>query len=145
MANLGFAASIRINGNAILEKVNKEVNRIAWELFTNVVRITPSPSYPGKYAKGLLANQWYPSAGTASNSKGSATSPNGSASLSRINALVPSSNEFLGKDGKLILANNLDYAYQAEVLGWTRTRGYRMVAISLMAVAAKNKAIKIRT
>lgn len=145
MANLGFASSIRANGDAILRQVNKEVTRIAWELFTSVVRLTPSPSYPGKYAKGVLANQWYPSAGVKSTAQGTDRSPTGSGSLSRINSLVPSSTEFLGKDGKLFLSNNLEYAYQAEVTGWARTRGYRMVAISLMAVTAKNKAIKIRT
>lgn len=145
MANLGFAASIKFNGSAILQKVNEEVNRIAWELFTSVVKLTPSPSFPGKYAKGVLANQWYPSTGNASAAKGTDRSPTGSASLARINAVVKSSNEFLGKDGKLTMANNLDYAVQAERLGWARTKGYHMVGKSLIAVAAKNKRIKIRT
>ena len=145
MANNGFAASIKSNGEAILHKVNKEVYRIAWELFTSVVKLTPSPSQPGKYAKGVLANQWYPSVGAASTAVGSDRSPTGSASLTRINTITRSGSAFLGRDNKLTMANNLDYAVQAERLGWVMTKGYHMVGKSLIAVAAKNKKIKIRT
>jgi hypothetical protein len=150
MASLGFAASIRVNSDAVLLKVNKVAYRIAWELFTSIVHLTPSPTQPGAFAKGLLANQWYPSVGTPSGEVGTDTSDTGSASLSRINEFVANGKEFLGKDGVLILSNNLPYSGRAESVGWLeapwsgKVRPYRMVARSLIAVAATNRLIPIR-
>ena len=145
---LSFAASIRGNGAAILQKVNKEVYRIAWELFTQVVKFTPSPSQPGRFAKGVLANQWYPSVGKGVSTVGTDRSDTGAASLERINAFCKGT-EFVGKDGMVTLSNNVPYAYNAEVEGWPapewsgKIKAYRMVARSLIAVAAKNKVTKI--
>lgn len=150
MALGGFTESIRLNSAAILQQVNKEVYRIAWELFTSVVILTPSPSQPGRFAKGVLANQWYPSTGSGVSTSGTSASNTGSESLARINAIVKGK-EFLGKDGRLTLSNNVPYAYNAEVEGWNpptwsgKVKAYRMVARSLMAVAARNKVKRITT
>lgn len=143
-----FATSIQLSTTKILAKVNEQVYRIAWELFTNVVKFTPSPSNPGPHAKGLLANQWYPKAGSASSEKSIATSGTGAGSLSRINAMM-GGKEFLGKDGKLTLTNNMDYAQRAESEGWPRPKWsgkigpYMMAARSLQATVAKYRKVTI--
>lgn len=150
-----FLSSIQLNSKVILEKINKECYRIAWDLFTGVVANSPSPSNPGPWADGLLANQWYPQAGSPSKALGADTSPNGSASLARINGMVKG-REFFGKDGKLFLTNNLDYAFRAEYLGWHppewsgksgsdgKGSPYMMVARSLQATVQRNKKIRIK-
>lgn len=137
-----FERSVRAASSRILVAVNLKCYEIAWELFSSVVSKTPSPTNPGRYAKGLLVNQWYPQERSASSAKGSTKSPSGSDSLSRIRAML-NGLEFYDKDGKFTLSNNLDYAVQAESRGWQRTPPYRMVALSLQATAAKFKKVKI--
>lgn len=146
-----FADSIRSNSDKMLKTVNRQIYSIAFELFTSIVLNSPSPSNPGPFADGLLVNQWYPAIGDFSTQVGGDTSPNGSNSLSRIKSVM-SGSEFYRKNGRLTLANNLDYAYRAEVLGWPKSDGYsgksgaegkgkpyRMVAKSLQAVVARYK------
>jgi len=140
----GFAASMALNIDNVLNEVNNRCFSIAFQLFTSIVRNTPSPSNPGPWAAGHLANQWYPKAKTFSEEQSDSTSPNGSDSLSRINQMPRF--EFLRKDGRLTLSNNLHYAYRAEMLGWPKEDGwsgrigpYRMVAKSMQAVIARNK------
>jgi hypothetical protein len=129
--------------------VNQQCYAIAWQLFTSVVRLTPSPKNPGPFASGLLVNQWYPSVDRPSQQKGDATSPDGAASIERINAFTQNGRAFLGKDGKVYLTNNVEHAYRAEMLGWPEPEWsgkigpYRMVARSLQAVSAKNKRVQI--
>lgn len=138
-----FAASVRMNSIRLLADVNHKVYKLARELFTKIVNFTPSPSNPGPYAVGHLVNQWYPEEGGGfSEELSSSTSPTGSESLSRIQAMQGV--EFYQKDGKLTLTNNLSYAYRAEILGWPREEGwsgtigpYRMVARSIQAIKAK--------
>lgn len=140
---MGFASSVRMNTRRVLLDVNTKAYRIAKELFTKIVNFTPSPSNPGPYAAGHLANQWYPESGDYfSEELSSDTSSNGAGSINRIQALRGV--EFYQKDGKLTLTNNLHYAYRAEALGWPREDGwsgtigpYRMVARSIQAIAAK--------
>lgn len=147
---LSFAASIAANIQRVEREINAKCYKISIELFLSIVRKTPSPSNPGKYADGLLANQWYPKTGDGfSGELGASTSNIGAASLARIRAL--SGNEFLGKNGRLSMANNLHYAYRAEVLGWPMPvwsgksgsdgagGAYRMVALALQEVAARHK------
>jgi hypothetical protein len=143
-----FADSIRLNTQAALLKVNNTVYRIAWELFTSIVRLSPSPNNPGETAKGLLANQWYPSVGSPSGDVGSSTNGSGQDSLNRIDAVCKGV-EFLGKNGKLYMTNNLPYAGNAEFIGWPapqwsgRVKPYRMVFRSLQSVSTLNKLIRI--
>lgn len=137
-----FEQSVRAATNKILVAVNLKCYQIAWELFTSVVKKTPSPANPGRFAKGLLANQWYPQERSASAARGLSTNPSGADSITRINA-IRNGVEFYDKDGKVTLTNNLDYAEQAEALGWKRTPAYRMVALSLQATVAKHKKVKI--
>lgn len=141
---MGFAASLKANINKALLNVNTHCYKIAKELFTNVVYETPSPTTPGNWAKGLLANQWYPkNGGNFSTEVSTDTSPFGGASLTRIQAL--SGLEMFKKDGQITMANNLEYAGRAESLGWpkpewTGTVGpYRMVAKSIQLIAHKYK------
>jgi hypothetical protein len=148
-----FATSIRNNSKVVLSTINRRVYTLAFQLFTNVVRFTPSPTNPGDTAIGLLSNQWYPSVGTPSTALGTSHSSNGGESLSRINSMM-NGMEFLGKDGKIYLSNNVPYAYRAEVLGWPKSEDgkptawsgrvgpYAMVA-KAMAIAGTYKRIKI--
>lgn len=149
---LNFSASLSRNITRVLSEVNAKCNKISIELFLAIVRRTPSPDNPGEWAKGLLANQWYPKAGSGfSSNLTDATSDNGTGSRSRIIALRGGT-EFLGKNGRLTLTNNVPYAYRAEVLGWPKGKDpnsewtwsgkvgpYRMVALSLQEVAARYK------
>lgn len=140
---MGFADSVRLNSRRLLMGVNKKCYQIAKELFTKIVELTPSPSNPGPYAMGHLANQWYPEeSGEFSEELSSDTSMTGAGSISRIQTLRGA--QFYLQDGKLTLTNNLHYAYRAEALGWPREDGwsgtigpYRMVARSIQAIAAK--------
>ena len=143
---LNFSASIDRQIHRVKEEINAKCYKISIELFLSVVRLSPSPSNPGRHATGLLANQWYPKAGAGwSSEKTDSTSGTGAASKARITALR-GGREFYGKNGRLSLANNLHYAYRAEMLGWPEKDGwsgkvgpYRMVALSLQAIAARYK------
>lgn len=132
---LNFSASIDRNIQSIKQKVNDRVYKISIELFLLVVKKTPSPSEPGPYAKGVLANQWYPKAGDFSDEVGGDKSRDGAGSRNRITALRGGKDFF--KDNRLTLTNNIEYAYRAEALGWAGTPAYRMVALSLQEIAAK--------
>ena len=142
-----FEKSVRAAAHKVLVAVNLKCYQITWELFTSVVSKTPSPTNPGKYATGLLANQWYPMERGSSGSRGGATNPSGADSVARIRAMM-NGVEFYDRDGKITLSNNLDYAGQAESVGWNppRWKGtapYRMVALSLQATVAKYKKVKL--
>lgn len=141
-----FMDSLNRNILRVKQEVNDKIYKISIELFLSIVAKSPSPSNPGEYAKGLLANQWYPKTGSGfSDELGTSISPNGASSRARINALQ-GGREFLNKDGRLSLSNNVHYAYRAEMLGWPISDGwsgrvgpYRMVALSLQAIAGKYK------
>lgn len=139
---MGFAQSVKQNSRKVLHQVNQSAYGIAKELFSHVVKLTPSPSHPGPYAVGHLANQWYPSEGDFSEELDSRTSDTGADSLSRIASLKGGA--FNMRDGVLTLTNNLSYAYRAEYLGWPASEGwsgrigpYHMVSLSIQTVAAK--------
>jgi hypothetical protein len=140
---LNFEASINASIDKIFKDLDARISQATRFLFKSVVKLTPSPAFPGKYASGLLANQWYPQINGYSNQVSSATSPNGADSLSRIAATVKDGT-FYRKDGMVSLSNNLEHAYRAEVLGWPApewkgTRGpYAMVATSMRATVAIN-------
>jgi hypothetical protein len=133
-----FADSVKANSDKILQHINKKCYSIVWQLFTSIVYKTP-------VLKGELINSWYPKVGKDfSSEKTTIYNKSGAGSLARIKA-VTSGAEFLGKDGVITMANNLDYSYRAEVLGWPQPlwsgeKGpYRMVALSIQQVAAQNK------
>jgi hypothetical protein len=101
-----------------LQQASISTNKIVRDLDTQAVNLSPSPSNPGPFAKGLLVNQWYASVGSSPSSEvGTATSDTGVDSLSRLEATL-ASNPFYGKDNIVTFANNVDHAYYAEVLGW---------------------------
>lgn len=137
-----FADQVRAASNNVLRRVNLKCYAIARELFREIVQHTPSPSHPGPFAHGWLANQWYPDTGYFSDELNGSKDASGSDSLNRIAALKGLA--FYQKDGQVTLTNNLSYAYRAEALGWPVADGwsgrigpYRMVALSLQSVAAK--------
>ena len=138
---------MRANTRKIMTRVNLACYRIARELFTKVVDLTPSPSNPGPFAEGYLVNQWYPENGTKFSSELGPTYDTGGdgyASRERIDGLHGFA--FYGKDGAVTMANNVDYAYRAEALGWPKADGwsgnigpYRMVAKAIQIIGAKYK------
>lgn len=137
-----FSNSVKASCTKILNDIDAKCFQISWELFSLVVSKTPSPSNPGPRAKGLLANQWYPMSGGVSAAVGTSTNASGNDSLSRIRSMM-NGRDFFGKDGRLTLSNNLDYAVKAESDGWQRTAPYRMVALSLQATVTKFKQVNI--
>lgn len=134
---MGFADSIKVNSDKILESINKKCYSIFWQLSTSIVYRTP-------VLKGQLINNWYPSMGNFSSESSTSLSLSGSDSLSRINSLA-NNKEFYNKDGMMTLTNNLSYSVLAEYIGWLppqwsgRVKPYRMVALSLIDVAARNR------
>lgn len=115
---MSLSDDIKAFRDKALLAASKNTNNIVEELFTQAVIRSPSPTNPGRFAKGLLVNQWYSSIGsTYSLSVTSATNAYGIDSLSRIKATI-AENPFLGKDNEVTLANNTQEAYHAEVLGW---------------------------
>lgn len=133
-----FSDSLAANSAKLLETVNNQCYDIAFELFNDVINHTPSPDYPGYYAKGLLANQWYPHDGPAfSGEITGSTSPDGADSRERLVDLFGSS--FDGKDGVVTMTNNVPYSGLAEIYGWAFTPAYRMVALGIQRTAAKHK------
>lgn len=144
---MGFASSLRLNSRRLMARVNSKCYAIARELFTKVVDLTPSPSHPGPYAEGYLVNQWYPAEGRNFSSELGPeydTGGDGYASRARIDKL--DGYAFNGRDGAVTLANNVEYAYRAEALGWPVSDGwsgkigpYRMVAKAIQIIGAKYK------
>lgn len=137
----GWAQNIRLAINKIELDVNNGCYKIARELFLKIVQNTPSPVQRGaKYAKGALVNNWYPLRGNGFSSDSTEDlSPYGEGSISRIKAVVGGGAEFFKKDGSFTLSNNLDYAYQAEALGWQKTGPYAMVSLSIQEISARYK------
>lgn len=112
-----FSEQIKAWEQKALLAANKSVSNAVEELFTSIVVASPSPSNPGPYAIGLLANQYYPMINGFSQEISTATNPNGSDSLSRIKSIL-AGRVFYGKDNFITLTNNTDHAYLAEVTGW---------------------------
>jgi hypothetical protein len=140
-----FSDSLKANSAKLLETINNKCYDRAFELFNMVISLTPSPEHPGPWAKGLLANQWYPNNGPDFSAEvGSATSDDGSESRQRLVTELLGT-EFEGKDGVVTMANNLPYAYRAEKLGWPTPQWsgsigpYAMVSMSIQYIAAKYK------
>lgn len=144
-----FLADIEAFAKQSMLQASTNTNLIAEDLMNKAVVNSPSPSNPGPYAEGVLANQWYPeTGGTFSSSVTSEANPNGSGSLSRIRALM-ASQPFYQRDNVVTLTNNVSYAYRAEHLGWPKGDGdngwkwsgrigpYAMVAKSMAYVAGK--------
>ena len=144
-----FADSVRMNSDAMLKRIQIQIYTIARQLFIEIVQATPSVTHPGYYAKGLLANQWYPQLGAGFSPEATEeTDDGGRDSINRIVTeidVLSSNPQFLGKDGTVTLTNNLPYAGRAESVGWPepewsgRQGPYHMVALSLQAIAAKYK------
>lgn len=119
---MGFADDIRSFADKALQKASTNTMTIAQDVGRLSVNFSPSPSNPGPYAVGLLANQWYPSIGTIDTTVTAATSSNGSDSLSRIEALS-STNAFLNRDNVVYITNSTEEAWYADKLGWKKGLG----------------------
>lgn len=146
---MGFADDVKRWEEKARLQMNKSVSNAVESLFTNIVVLSPSPSNPGAYATGHLANQWYPSVGGSfDTSLTMSTNPNGADSLSRIKAIL-AGQIFLGKDNVITLSNNCDYSYRVEYLGFPAGQGtngwswsgrvgpYRMVGAALANLKGK--------
>lgn len=115
---MSFLSDIKSFQEKALKAAADNTARIVKDAFITPVNYSPSPSNPGPYAKGLLANQWYPSVGNIfSTDISTATNPTGEDSKARIE-LVITSNIFYGKDAVTSLSNNTQEANYANKLGW---------------------------
>lgn len=119
---MGFANDIRAFCDKAAKKASDNTMQAAQDTFKLVVSLSPSPSNPGPYAKGLLVNQYYVSVGNYSTEFGTALSDTGADSLARIDGLS-STNAFLGKDSVVYLSNSTEEAIYADKLGWAAGKG----------------------
>lgn len=124
-----FSDSINKTIQKISLEINDKIVLAATDLFSGVVADTP-------VATGLLINNWFSAIGSYSSSTTATTDKSGESSYTNISA-IGASEPFYNKDSMVSLSNNLDYAYQAEALGWVRTGPYRMVEINLINAANK--------
>ncbi len=138
---LSFAADLKAKCDKMLVEVDRQCQHIAFELFTNIVLLTPELT-------GALANNWFPGTGADFSTETTSvfSKDGGSSSKARIYAAL-GKGTFLGKDGSMTLANNLPYAYRAEVLGWPLEDGwsgkvgpYHMVEQAMKETAALSRA-----
>ena len=134
-----FADSLQENIDLALTDVNEEIMDTFTTFAGYCVERTPQPSMQperANYSKGLLVNNWFPSFERESTEMSSTVSEYGSGSLDRINTLksykIP-----LYRDYTLYLNNNLDYAVQADEVGWVRTSNYDMTNWAYTRVKAE--------
>lgn len=138
---MSFADDIQAFADKAKLAMSTNTNNIVESLCTQAVINSPSPSNPGPFAIGLLANQWYSAVGASpSAAVGSATNDMGLDSISRIQATL-SSKPFFGQDNIVTFANNTDHAYYAEVLGWLPPRWSGAIGPYAMARTAVTQTI----
>lgn len=110
---LSFAADLKAKCDKMLVEVDRRCQHIAYTLFTRIVLETP-------VLTGTLSNNWFPGTGTDFSTEiTTVADTSGSGSKARILSTL-GKGTFLGKDGSMTLANNLDYAYRIEYEGWSK-------------------------
>lgn len=142
---MGFTDSIRKSIKTVQEDINTATNKIAIDLFTEVVKRTPIAD--GTFGPpGTLVNNWYFGQGIGNYNTSFSASPNPSANTSYNEiARARDSKEFIGKDGEISLTNSTSYGYRAEYIGWPKPKWsgrvgpYAMVRNSLTVISAKYK------
>lgn len=114
---LSFADDLKAKCDKMLVEVDRQCQHIAFELFTNIVILTPELT-------GALENNWFPGTGVDFSTETTSvfSKDGGSQSKARIYSAL-GKGTFLTKDGSMTLANNLPYAYRAEVEGWPEGEG----------------------
>lgn len=136
---LSFAVDLKAKCDKMLAEVDRQCQHIAFMLFTSIVIETP-------VLTGKLCNNWFPGVGTDFSSEiTNLADTSGGGSKARIYSIL-GQGTFLGKDGALTLANNLDYAYRAEVLGWPKEDGWsgRVGPYAMVDKAMKSTAVQFR-
>jgi hypothetical protein len=138
-----FAKGVADWGKRALEQANRNASQAFKTVAEDTVALTPSPSHPGPYAKGLLANQYYTKIGSISRQLGDNLDEKGAESVARIQDVL-STSPFMGKDNVIYFSNNVPYAYRAENLGWPKNEGwsgkigaYKMLEGSIANLRAK--------
>lgn len=121
---MGLSNDIKAFTDKAVKAMSDNTNKIVEDLFTAAVDYSPSPTRDptGRYARGLLVNQWYFSVGAPSSEVGSSLSDSGTDSIARIREIA-SVLPFNGKDNSVYLSNNTEEAYYANKLGWQRGQG----------------------
>lgn len=134
-----FADSVLENIDFTLTEINEEIKDTFTTFASYCVERTPQPSMQperAKFSKGLLSNNWFPSFDTESLSTTPAVSDRGADSLTRLENFktfkIP-----LYRDYTMYLNNNIDYAVQADEIGWTRTANYDMTNWAYTKVKAE--------
>ncbi len=131
---ISFAEHLRANCDRRLKEIDSKLQRIAFNLFMDIVVATP-------IEKGELINNWFPHNGVDFSSEiTTLLDKSGGGSKARIYSNM-GQGTFLGKDGVMTLANNLDYAYKIEYEGWSRHKAPEgMVRISVAKTLGKIQA-----
>lgn len=117
-----FADSIKAFEQKALAAADTSLCKAAESLFTDEVVLSPiKPA--ANFATGLLKNSFYPQAGGGFDmTVGTTPDDNGTASLSRIKALM-ATKPFLGHDNTVTLTNSVDHALRADIWGWPLGEG----------------------
>lgn len=119
---MGIASDIKAFREKALKAASDNTNNVFRDSGKLVIRFSPSPSNPGPYATGLLVNQWMFSIGMPDLSVGTATSPTGADSISRLDAFL-ATNPWLGKDATAYITNSTEEAIYADLLDWKKGQG----------------------
>jgi len=118
---MGFASNIRAFQIKAVGKASQNTNNAVESVFTDTVVLSPIQPV-AQYSTGLLKNSYYAKIGGFDLTVGTVPDASGSASLSRIKAML-ALNPFLGKDNIVTLTNSVEEAYRADVLGWPAGQG----------------------
>lgn len=140
-----FASSLKTNADRMLHNIDKKVEAIAVELFTEVVFLSPAnPSMSTSQrmapkAKGEFNNNWFAGKNTEVVTHTSARSMTGRDSRASIRTLV-NAKAFYKQNGFVTLTNTTHYGGKVEYSGWPSGKSpYAPVRSAFIAVAPKYK------
>lgn len=135
-----FSDSIKLNVARMQRNIDNTVEKIAVELFTAVVDLSPTKPLADK-AKGEFINNWYAGSNTVVTMHTSARSMTGAGSRGNIK-WAQGHKTFNGKDGYMSLTNTTHYANRVEYDGWpspSKVGPYAPVRNAFIRVAPKYK------
>lgn len=133
---MGFADDVLKIVAKQKQEINNAIEIIATDLFTSIVKLSPSKAIGSRFSTGLFINNWKASANSIDTGITSAKNAYGVTSLGTLEGVLQQ-NVWLEKDGYISFTNSLDYANIVEKIGWRITGPYAMVAISIKNIANK--------
>lgn len=136
MAN-DFGKQFRNGITKLQVDITKNLNQVAFDLFTNIIHGS-SFDVPGTpIDKGELINNWFPAVGDSPDfSTTEELDISGLGSINRVISLIES-NPFVDGDNTITLTNSLPYAYKIEYEGHSGQAPAGMVRVAVQDM--KNK------